>query len=260
MFFFFFLSVHQIRQRRYHQVKGTFLGHLHSVVKPTQCTFCYCRVFFSVLEFSYGFYDSIINSWLPIVSGILASSQAQLKQLLQMSLEIPTSVSPYSWHLQVDFSRGWVCFSSPLHAKLYWFESWTFWFCFMRPWVPWEIFGAVGIWLIGFAWFYQPICPALRSMQWAVVPASALFSKPCVTCTLYLGVSLWLQQKSIIVQFQGLWGGPTYAQLGWDWNIPRIRAFPSALRSLWFCPILSCSSPRNIGFLLETVALHPTTV
>lgn len=155
---------------------------------PPSVLFFYCRGFFSVLEFSYGFYDSVKNSWLLIVSRILASSQAQLKQLLQMSLEIPTSVSPYSWHLQVDFSQGWVCFSSPLHAKLYWFESWTFWFCFMRPWVPWEIFGAVGIWLIGFAWFYQPICPALHSMQWAVVPASALFSKPlCHMYTLFRG-------------------------------------------------------------------------
>lgn len=51
-------------------------------------------VVYSVLEFSYSFYDSIKNSWFPVVSGILASSQAQFRQLLQMSLEIPTSVSP----------------------------------------------------------------------------------------------------------------------------------------------------------------------
>lgn len=51
-------------------------------------------VVYSALESSYSFYDSIKNSWLPVVSGLLASSQAQFRQLVQMSLEVPTSVSP----------------------------------------------------------------------------------------------------------------------------------------------------------------------
>jgi hypothetical protein len=104
---------------------------------------CVCVCMFIVLDFPFSSHYSIKNSWFPAISGILASSQAQLKQLLQRSLGIPMSVSPLSLmaggHLQVVLSQGWLCFSSPLHAKLFWFESWTFGLCFVRPWVPWKM-------------------------------------------------------------------------------------------------------------------------
>lgn len=67
------------------------------------------------------------------------------------------------------------------------YESWTFWFCFVRPWVPWEMFFAVVIWLIGFVSQSVQLYVACYG-QWSGY--YFCFQSPCVTCEHYLGFSL----------------------------------------------------------------------
>lgn len=145
--------------------------------------------------------------------------------------------------------------SSLLHAKPFWLETWTFRFCFL--WDP----GSLGkcFWLLSFGLLVLlgfASQSALCYMQWPVDPASPLLSKPlCHMCALFKDWSFTPAEvcnSSVLKDLRFV--PPTRTTQGW------VGVFPSARYSLWFSPILSRSSVRNIGFLLEILALHPAAV
>lgn len=75
----------------------------------------------------------------------------------------------------------------------------------MRPWVPWKMFLAVVIWLIGFAWLCQPVSSVLHAMA-SGSGITLCFQSPCVTCAHYLRIGVLLQQRFVIVQFSRICG------------------------------------------------------